>query len=133
MMTVIIALLTLIGPVPPLFSALSNIKKYISVIDSNFVSRASGKRKLYESILKAQRIVDPKCVQMHANRKDEGLMGQCPLLFSKQVDAWHINYFWFLRLFIERQLDKFDSQVKTVANKMQEEAKSHSGHISIIA
>lgn len=122
---IIIALLTLIGPVPPLWSVLSDIKNYIIVIDNNFVSKTSGKRILYKSTLKARQTVDPECVQMHADKKDKELMSQCSLLFNKQVDAWYINNFWYLKFFINIQLNKLDNKIKVELNKMQENAKKH--------
>ena len=95
---------TLMVSAPKIFSLTSDIKKYINVIDDNFVSRG----RLYESTLKAWQTIDPECCQKFASKEDEELMSQCPILFSKQVDGWHINHFWFVKLIIYIQLDKYD-------------------------
>lgn len=103
---------TLMVSATTIFGFTANISRYIVVIDDNFVSRASGNRKLYESTLKAWQTVDPECFQKYADKEDEEEMSQCPLLFSKQVDAWHINNFWFVKHIIKKHLDKYDKQIE---------------------
>lgn len=129
----------------PILSIISNVKKCIVVIDGNFVTRFSGKRKLHESTLKAVLKVesDPEIRALHQNsgysepsqkyadKKDEDLMNQYPFLFSKQADAWHINHFWLVKPFINMQLNKLDNQVRLAHTAMVEEAKKHLGCISI--
>lgn len=107
---------------PTIFSLTADIAHYIVVIDRNFVSRASGKRKLYKSTLKRRQTVDPECCQKFASKEDEELMSQCHLLFSQRPDGWYINNFWFVKFFINKQLKKHDKSIRALQARMAENA-----------